>query len=232
MNVFDKIYKHNTWIFGSGSGSVPINNKPYIEFLKNLLKEKQIKSVVDIGCGDWQLAKTIDWNDIKYLGVDTVKSVIKNNHELYGSKNIKFIHKNILEYTNLPDADLCIIKDVFQHLSNKSIKKILDILNSRNLKYILVVNDVTPLNLNYDIKEGGYRPIDLTKNPFNLKLNKSFSYYEPFYIIVYTILLTVFIYLSKTIGYKLYYIVLLLLILVGIFMFPKKTGYVISNNTL
>ena len=72
MNVFDKIYKHNTWMFGSGSGSVPINNKPYIEFLKDLLANKQISSVIDIGCGDWQLAKNINWNGIKYLGIDTM----------------------------------------------------------------------------------------------------------------------------------------------------------------
>ena len=229
MKVFDKIYKYNTWIFGSGSGSVPINNKPYIEFLKKLLKEKQIKSVIDIGCGDWQLAKTIDWKNIKYLGIDTVKTVIKHNHELYGSKNIKFIHKNILEYGNLPNADLCIIKDVFQHLSNKNINKILEILKSKKIKYILIVNDETLTNLNFDIKNGGYRPVNLTKAPFNLDINKDFSYYEPFYIIIYISLFLTFLYLSKTTGYKLYYFVLLLIIIIGIFMFPKKTCYLLSK---
>ena len=68
MKVFDAIYKYNLWIFGSGSGSLAINNKPYIKYLKNFLKNNNIKTVVDIGCGDWQISENIDWTNIKYLG--------------------------------------------------------------------------------------------------------------------------------------------------------------------
>ena len=33
-NNFSNIYKYNLWIFGSGTGSVSINNKPYLYFLQ------------------------------------------------------------------------------------------------------------------------------------------------------------------------------------------------------
>ena len=76
MSIFDKIYKYNLWVFGSGSGSIPINNKPYINFLNNFLINYNIKSIIDIGCGDWQISKNINWNNTKYLGIDIVKMLL------------------------------------------------------------------------------------------------------------------------------------------------------------
>ena len=79
MKIFDTIYKYNLWLFGSGTGSLAINNKPYISFLNKFIKENNIKSVIDIGCGDWQISENIDWSNIKYLGIDVVQSVIDKN---------------------------------------------------------------------------------------------------------------------------------------------------------
>ena len=79
MNNFNTIYKYNLWLVGSGTGSIRINNKKYITFLTKFLKKHNITNVCDIGCGDWQLSKHIDWNGIKYLGIDVVKDVIKEN---------------------------------------------------------------------------------------------------------------------------------------------------------
>ena len=66
METFETIYKYNMWLFGSGSGSLAINNRPYISFLKDFISNNKIKSVVDIGCGDWQISENINWNNIKY----------------------------------------------------------------------------------------------------------------------------------------------------------------------
>jgi 2-polyprenyl-3-methyl-5-hydroxy-6-metoxy-1,4-benzoquinol methylase len=93
LKIFNTIYKYNLWLFGSGSGSLAINNKPYINFLQNFIKEKSIKSIIDIGCGDWQLFEKINLSNTKYLGLDLVESVIEANKKKYGNSNVQFQYK-------------------------------------------------------------------------------------------------------------------------------------------
>ncbi len=52
MSIFDEIYNKNIWGFGSGHGSLPSVTKGYRKFLENFIKDNNIKSVVDYGCGD------------------------------------------------------------------------------------------------------------------------------------------------------------------------------------
>lgn len=139
-------------------------------------EEKQIKTVVDLGCGDWQFSKTIDWKDIQYKGFDVVEGVIQQNQKLYGKKNISFIHADATSY-DLPAADLLICKEVLQHLPFKDIFSILS--QIKKYKYCLILNDVDPITLsqvNSDIRRGHYRALDLTQAPFYLKGRKVLSY--------------------------------------------------------
>lgn len=232
MKIFTNIYKYNLWGFGSGTGSLKFNNEPYIEYLNNFLKEKNdIHSILDIGCGDWQLNKHIDFTNKEYLGIDIVENVIKKNKILYSKKNIKFLCKNILEF-DLPKADLYIVKDVIQHLSDDNIKILLNKLKKNNrFKYLLIINDVSNLNLNhFDIPDGMYKPIDITKSPFNLMAKQVLQYSEKIYTLVYFVLLLTCLLLVYIKGYKLYYFTLLLIIFYGLAIFPKKTVYLIKNE--
>jgi SAM-dependent methyltransferase len=229
MDNFNTIYKYNLWLFGSGSGSLRINNKKYTTFLTTFLKDHNISNVCDIGCGDWQLSKHIDWTGIHYLGIDVVKDVIKKNL-IYTESNIKFICKNILDYT-IPNCELYIVKDIFQHLSNTNIEIIINKLLKNKYRYILIINDVSYLNLNYNIENGLYRPIDLNKKPFNYTFKVIHHYREPFYILFYSISLSYLLYITYKKKYKLYIFSLILLICYGIFIIPSKKIYLISNTT-
>jgi len=96
--VFKKIYSKGGWDEkGSGPGSTKEYTKGYRRFLQNFLKSKKIKSVIDLGCGDWQFSKLINWEGIHYLGIDLVPSIIKSNKKKYGKKNIHFKKGNFLE---------------------------------------------------------------------------------------------------------------------------------------
>lgn len=162
-NIFENIYKTNEWSHGSGTGSLPENTEEYREFLQNFLRKNNIKTVLDAGCGDWQFSKLIDWTGISYIGIDVVPFLIEENNKKYARENIKFYKKNVLE-SELPKADLIILKDVLQHLSNENILKILSKLEK--FKFIIIVNHFSAEN--YDCQDGQYRPIDLKKAPFNL----------------------------------------------------------------
>ena len=41
-------------------------------YVKSLhaLAERRIRTVVDLGCGDWQFSKYVDWRGIEYHGYD------------------------------------------------------------------------------------------------------------------------------------------------------------------
>lgn len=160
---FKEIYDKNFWGHGSGSGSLPENTAEYREFLENFIKEYKIKSILDAGCGDWQFSKLMDWSGTNYTGIDIVESVIEKNKKNYESKNIKFFKGSILD-KNLPKADLIIVKDVLQHISNKNILKFLKKING--YKYALITNDFC--RDNKDCADGSFRPLNLAAEPFNL----------------------------------------------------------------
>jgi SAM-dependent methyltransferase len=142
-DYFTKIYSAGGWggeDCPSGGGSTPDNTIEYREFLENFLIENKIKSVYDFGCGDWSFSKLINWSNVKYTGVDVVKSVIDgNNANEYSSENIKFVHLKDTEKFYRGKGDLLIIKDVLQHWTNEEITSFLDVVVN-NFKFILITN--------------------------------------------------------------------------------------------
>ena len=165
--VFSKIYKEDLWHGGSGAGSKLENIKEYVDILQKYIDKPEVKTVLDLGCGDWQFSKFLDLSSVSYLGVDVVESVIESNSTSYSASNIKFISRDITTY-EVPKADLIICKDVLQHLSNKDVVTILvKIITSS--KFSLITNDFNPDNTeNKDIDNGNYRCLDLTLSPFYL----------------------------------------------------------------
>lgn len=169
--VFTNIYEHGCWGWNekgvgySGEGSTLLNTTHYIAFLQQFIKDNNIKTVVDAGCGDWTFSKEIQWGDVKYLGVDIVKSVIEEDIRKYATDTIRFEHFDILRY-ELPTADLLICKDVLMHLTNKDIISFLK--STKKFKHCLFTNNFGLENQNQDIQRGEFRSLDLTAAPFYL----------------------------------------------------------------
>jgi SAM-dependent methyltransferase len=180
--VFEKIYKEKVWggneDFFSGDGSLSKNTSKYINYINKFLRVKKIKKVVDLGCGDFRVGKKIQWNKAKYTGVDIVEPLINRNNKLYSNKNVKFIKKNIIKDL-LPEADLCLIKEVLQHLNNNDIKKILK--KIKKYRYALITNCIPKnlekkINLNILRGEGRKFGLHLEMPPFNQQVKTVLSY--------------------------------------------------------
>jgi SAM-dependent methyltransferase len=173
--VFTQIYAQNLWGYGSGEGSLPEHTKDYRRFLERFIRDRQIKSVVDYGCGDWQFSRLIDWDGVRYLGLDVVDSLIEHNLKTYRKDNITF---EVLAGTpvELPDAELIILKDVLQHWSHQSIRSFLP--KIAKCKFALITNCVNPYGPtdNRDILDGDFRPLDLTRPPFACEMAKVFEF--------------------------------------------------------
>lgn len=161
--IFRRIYGKDCWGHGSGPGSSIEVTAQYRTFLKRFMIKKKIKTVLDIGCGDWQFSHLIDWTGIDYVGIDIVPSLIEQNNAKFGRNNIKFQVRDAV-VDSLPRADLVILKDILQHLSNDSI---LRVLSKVRCKFALVAENYTKVNRDCD--DGGYRPLNLSAQPFDLK---------------------------------------------------------------
>src|SRR5215469_13142439 len=172
---FEEIYSENKWLHGSGEGSQPHHTKSYVSFLQDFLGKNNIKSVVDMGCGDWQFSQFIDWKGIDYQGFDVVTSVIEANKKRFSSPGVRF---NLAagNGADLPVANLLIAKDVLQHWSNESVKAFLP--NFKKYDYCLITNCVNPNGntTNDNIENGGFRYLDLRLPPFAIQAEELFSF--------------------------------------------------------
>lgn len=168
VNRFQEIYENNDWGYGSGLGSLEVNTRGYRAFLQHFISEKKITTVIDMGCGDWQFSKLIDWGGVNYQGYDVAPMVVSKNNVEFSKENVSFTlySGNTAE---LPAADLLIVKDVLQHLPNQMVLDFLPIL--KQYKYVILTNCTNPKNandVNNDIKLGDFRYIDLRIPPFSL----------------------------------------------------------------
>ena len=143
--IFSKIYKDSSWDkkslnFNSGPGSHNENLVlPYVKFVNSFLIDKKLKSIIDLGCGDFNVGKNIYRNVHKYYAYDIVPDLIKTNKKKFNDKKIVFECKNFIDDI-LPNADGVIIRQVLQHLDNKSITKILDKIKS--YKYVIITEHI------------------------------------------------------------------------------------------
>ncbi|GJM08237.1 MAG: hypothetical protein DHS20C11_05130 [Lysobacteraceae bacterium] len=176
--IFEEIYARNVWGYGSGAGSLAINNVGYIAFLQNFLSRHGIRSVVDLGCGDWQFSSLVDWAGIDYRGYDVARSVIAKNQRHFSAPSVTF--KAIEDHRfELPGADLLIVKDVLQHWSDTAIAGFLPQLSK--FRHALLINCVNPSGptTNKDTQTGGFRCLDLRLPPWNLPATEVFAYRKP-----------------------------------------------------
>jgi SAM-dependent methyltransferase len=138
--IFTYIYRENVWggergQLYSGPGSHESVSKQYIEIVNDFIKQRDVKTVIDVGCGDFRVWRLLDTSSIHYIGIDIVPDLIDRNTSLYGSPRITFACLNAVR-DELPDGDLCLVRQVLQHLSNDHISKILKKL--KKYRYVIV----------------------------------------------------------------------------------------------
>jgi SAM-dependent methyltransferase len=165
--AFAEIYRHDHWEAGSGIGSMVEYARPYVELISAFARNNAIRSVVDVGCGDWQFSRLIDWDGIHYQGFDVVAALVEANNKRFARDNISF--RLVTQLNDLPPADLVLCKDVLQHLPLAEVKALLDYFQ-QNYRFALVTNDIFPDGqTNAEIRHGGWRALRFDLEPFNIR---------------------------------------------------------------
>lgn len=159
--AFAQTYRNQLWgrlrgdEFFSGRGSLDEFATPYVEWLTKFITEHNINTIVDLGCGDFRIGQRIcSAVSTNYVGVDIVPELIAHNQSQFGSPRVCFRCADIIEDA-LPDGEICLIRQVLQHLSNNQICSVLD--NCMKFPYLLVTEDVysgQKMRPNLDIMHG------------------------------------------------------------------------------
>ncbi|MDE2739331.1 MAG: class I SAM-dependent methyltransferase [Paracoccaceae bacterium] len=172
--VFTRIYNRNIWGSKesvSGTGSELQATTKIREEIPALVKEYEVKRLLDVPCGDYNWMKyVVPKLDVEYIGGDIVRPIIQENNRRWGSDGVSFIHID-LTCDHLPRADLMLVRDCLFHLSHEAIYRFLENFCRSDIKYLLTTTFVSPyLNdkagINSDCMVGSDRPLYLHNHPF------------------------------------------------------------------
>jgi SAM-dependent methyltransferase len=158
-DTFRRIYRHQVWgsngeQFYSGPGSHGPASDLYCAAVAAYIRENEIRSVVDCGCGDFSVGRRIvDSTEAKYTGVDVVPELIQHHRRKFGGPRVSFVCANIIT-DELPAADLYLVRQVLQHLTNDEITTVL----ARFSRYpkVMITEDIPsePTSFNHDMTHG------------------------------------------------------------------------------
>jgi SAM-dependent methyltransferase len=188
--IFRDIYKNKRWgsdersKFFSGVGSRGQAAETYVEGITGLLKAHISElgrplTVIDLGCGDFQIGRALvaGLPEITYVGCDIVPELLEHNNKIYADERVSFRQLDIVS-DPLPGGDVCLVRQVLQHLSNADIS---NFLRRVNYKYLYVTEGHPTVRtgpFNPDIRRGADvrfnwrtgcgRGVELDKPPFGV----------------------------------------------------------------
>lgn len=176
QRVFTKIYEKDLFnsrsgndnnVSKSGSGSDLEQTKEIIKSLPSLLQKYQIKSILDIPCGDFYWMQYVNLDGIQYTGSDIVSGVIEANTTKFSSATISFKELDVINDT-IPKVDLILCRDLLVHLKIQQITEALKNIKKSGSKYLLTTSFKNTTE-NIDNGTIGYwRTINLELPPFNM----------------------------------------------------------------
>jgi len=165
---FTTIYENHYWVDDesrSGGGSNLYATEKIRNAIPGLLLKYEIRSILDIPCGDFFWFREMKLHLDSYIGGDIVVPLIASLAEKHTSPSRSF---RVMDLTRdvLPDCDLILVRDCFIHLSFECIFAALSNIIRSKIRYLLTTHygDVA---LNVDIETGSFHAVNLCTPPFN-----------------------------------------------------------------
>lgn len=168
---FSHLYDTKLWVDGrddappSGYGSSLEATTSIRESLPRLLSDLGVKSLLDLGCGDFTWMREIDL-PCPYIGADIVPSLVDDLSKRFGNERRLFLTVDACEDA-LPEADAILCREVLFHLSFKDAKALLANVRKSKARYFIATTS-PGIAVNLDIPTGHFSDRNLSIAPFNL----------------------------------------------------------------
>jgi hypothetical protein len=189
---FNRIYHEGLWMQAganaetesrSGSGSSMVSTTAFRAALEGWLRQQTPQRLFDGPCGDFNYMRHVRFpGGWSYIGGDIVPAMIADLQKQFPERSPLFTRVMRLlvprylsrRFTMVdlivgpfPAADIWLCRDCLFHLSYADVLSVLRNFLASPAHTALITNHPdTPVN--NDITTGDFRPIDLTKAPFNL----------------------------------------------------------------
>lgn len=162
---------NNRCACGPGSDGLQVKNAGTIDFINNMIKKYNIRSISDCPCGlfeNWMYM--VDLSNVEYIGYDINDLAIDRNKRVHPEK--MFIEFDLVNEI-LPKTDLIICRDCLFHLSNDFVFKALKNFKKSGSTYLLAtehnwVSVNTELTSDELKCEAGFRQINIEIEPYNM----------------------------------------------------------------
>jgi hypothetical protein len=167
--VFTSIYNSKGWgghQSVSGRGSDDDQTATIAQAIPGIITQFNIKSMLDIPCGDFHWMKNVELGAVKYIGSDIVAEIVTHNNTTYGSPKISFSQLDLIAGP-LPQVDLVFCRDCLVHFSFAHITSALNSIVDSKSAY-LATTSFNQRTQNDDIVTGNWRALNLRAAPFNL----------------------------------------------------------------
>jgi 2-polyprenyl-3-methyl-5-hydroxy-6-metoxy-1,4-benzoquinol methylase len=182
--IFSAIYRERRWGagedgFSSGDGThAPSVVLPYVSAVRSFLESlPSPPSVVDLGCGDFNVGEQLRPFCGPYVACDIVPALIERNKQKFADAKVNFRCLDIID-DELPAGDIVFLRQVLQHLNNAQILRIVPKLHRYQFLVVtehLPANTAFPPNLDKLTGAGTRLPqnsgVVLTAPPFLLRVN-------------------------------------------------------------
>lgn len=163
--LFRSYYDENSWGDAesrSGPGSNLEQTKVIRAELPRLFERWDVRTLLDVPCGDGHWWTLVDHDLDAYIGVDVVPEMIAAREA--GARPGETFRCLDVTSDPLPRADAILCRDLLVHFSYDQALAAIAAMKASGAE--LLVTTTFPGRTNVDIRTGGWRPLDLTAPPF------------------------------------------------------------------
>jgi len=168
LAAFRYAYATNHWAgpeSPSGPGASLDQTAAIRHSLPELCRRLEVRTLLDLPCGDCSWMATIELGVEHYIGADLLPELIQANTRRYARTGREFRVLDLLS-SSLPDADLVLCRDCLVHLSFADIARAVANLRRTRVTYLLTTT-FPEQTVNEDIRTGDWRPLNLQIAPFH-----------------------------------------------------------------
>jgi len=167
-NIFSDIYHRRAWggdesVSGPGSGL--LRTSVFRDEIPILLREIQVRSLLDAGCGDFNWMKELELDLDRYIGIDIVPELVDTNQERYGNEIKSFLNLDITK-DELPQTEAVLCRDCLVHFSFADAFATIRNFKRSKSRYLLTTTFVEVVE-NADVTTGEWRKLNLQIPPFS-----------------------------------------------------------------